>query len=54
MEDFIIIILLFICLLIPPAANHLDKDDFEQKYEYRRSYKEIFGENYEIDSDYEK
>lgn len=54
MKEFLIIVLLFIALILPPTANHLDKDNFEQKYEYRRSYKEIFGEDYEIDSDYEK
>ena len=50
-----IVILMFIFLLMFPTANDLDKRDFEQKYEIRRSYKDVFGEDYEeIDSDYEK
>lgn len=55
MKEVIIIILAFIALLMPSTANYIDKSDFNQKYECRRSYKEVFGEDYEeIDSDFEK
>lgn len=51
----LIIALSMTFLLLAPVANYLDKAKFEQKYEMRRSYKDVFGVEYEeIEPNFEK